>query len=295
MTDTVKTSKLGLLALSMVSVGGLGYLYYNQINSNKELKYQIELLKASNNAQNKANQIIQTNLSSSISKIDNQVSSLSGKQNNVIIFQLNQMISLANQGLIVYGDIGGSIRILNYAKEILDGNNEPIFTGIKFAITGDITKLQSHPKIDSVTINSELDSLGALLSNMSLDKESEPSTITKDTKLKQFWSNIKESLLDLIKVKRVGAIDSNIKLPIVIDDIRMGLLGAKLAVLQHDEVSFQYNLKMARQVLGLSFANYTGFKEIDAKLEALQKINISNTTVDIDATIKELNKLNNLK
>ncbi len=295
MTNTVKSSKLGLLALSIITIGGLLYLSYNQVNSNKALKTQIEMLKASNNAQDKANQIIQSEFSNSISKIDNQVASLSGKQNSVIIFQLNQLISLANQGLIVYGDIKGSIRILNYAKEMLDGNNDPIFTGVKFAITSDVTKLQSRPKVDSVIINGELDSLASVLSNMSLAKESEPNAITRDTKLKQFWSNIKESLLGLIKVKHVSAIDLDRSLPIAIDDIKMDILGAKLAVLQHDEVSFEYNLKMARQILGLSFANYTGFKEIDAKLEALQKINISNTTADIDATIKELNKLNNLK
>lgn len=297
MTDTIKMSKLGFLAflLSLLTIASVGYLYYNQINSNKLLKTQIEMLHASNNAQDKANQNMQNELSNSISKIDNQVNSLSGKQNSVIIFQLNQLISLANQGLIVYGDIEGSIRILNYAKEMLDGNNDPIFTGVKFAITGDITKLESRPKVDSVIINGELDSLVSVLSNMSLDKESQASASTKDTKLKQFWLNIKESLLSLIRVKRVSAIDLDRSLPIAIDDIRMDILGAKLAILQHDEVSFEYNLKMARQILGLSFANYTGFKEIDSKLEALQKINISNTSVNIDATVKELNKLNNLK
>ncbi len=297
MTDTIKTSKLGVLALllSLLTIGNIGYLYYNQLNFNKSLKAQIEMIKANNNSQNKANQIMQSELSNSISKIDSQVSGLSGKQNSVIIFQLNQLISLANQGLIVYGDIEGSIRILNYAKEMLDGNNDPIFTGVKFAIASDVTKLQLRPKVDSVIINSELDSLGAVLSNMKLDKESELITITKDTKLKQFWSNIKDSLLGLIRIKRVGAIDNDRTLPIAIDEIRMYTIGAKLAFLQHDEGSFEYNLNMARKTLGLSFTNYTGFKEVDAKLEALQKLNISNTTVNIDATVKEFNKLNNLK
>ena len=291
MTDTVKSSKLWLLTLSIITIGGILYLYYNQINSNKSLKTQIEMLKASNNAQDKANQIIKSELRNSISKIDNQVNSLSGKQNSVIIFQLNQLISLANQSLIVYGDIKGSIRLLNYAKEKLDGNNDPIFTGVKSAITSDVIKLQSHPKVDSVIINAELDSLVSVLHNMSLAKESEANSITQDTKLKQFCSNIKESLLGLIRVKRISAIDLDRSLPLAIDDIKMDILGAKLAILQHDEVNFEYNLNMARQTLGLGFANYTGFKEIDSKLEALQKINIGNTTADIDATIKELNNL----
>ena len=297
MTDIVKTSKLTIVAffLSLLTIAGVGALYYTQINYNKSLKTQLEAINAKNSSQDVVNQSMQNALSDNVKRIDNRVNSLSGNQNSIIVFELNQLVSLANQGLIVYGDTDGTIRLLNYAKTMLIGNNDAIFTGIKVAITKDVTKLQSSPKVDNVIISSELDTLVPLLSNMSINKELVPIDPSKQTKLQKFWLNIKYSLLGLISIKRVGTVATPKTLSIAVEEIRMNILGAKLAVLQHDEKSYVYNIQIARKELDQSFANYVGFKEIDDKLQQLQNIDIGNSNTNIDLTIKELNKLNNLK
>jgi uroporphyrin-3 C-methyltransferase len=297
MTDKVKISKLALFAflLSLASLAGGGYLYYTTLEYKKALAIELQAINTKTSDLSMVNQAALKQLTNSMDSLDNRVNGLSGNQNSILLFQINQLVSLANQGLIVYGDVDGSIRLLNYAKNMLDGNNDAMFTGIKFAIASDITSLEGMPKVDSVMLNGELGSLALSVSKLSSSGQIKPEINTNQTKWEKFWMNIKDNLFGLISIKRAGTLDGPKEVDIARDNILMDLLGARLAILQHDKTVWEYSLSSARNNLNVSFANYVGFAEIDKKLQELQKINVSNSSLNIDNTVLELSKLNNLK
>ena len=300
MTEPVKNrSGLTFLALllSLSALGASGFLYYSGIQYRAQVNEQL----AKQNIAYSQREHTQTReFQASIDSLNSKLGELSGNANGLVLFQINELISLSNQGLIVYNDIPNSIRLLNYAKNMLEGNNNAELTGLKFAIASDITKLDSLPKTDSVMISGELDNLVAQVAKLHLNSDNsiKPVTISagEPSKWIKFMDNIKDNLLNLVSITRVGmapALQPKQE-EVAEDNIRVDLLSAKIALLQHDQAGWVYNLTTARSLLTANFANYQGVNEINQNLNNLLQINVSNTDANIDATLKELAKLNNL-
>ena len=296
MTEIVKSNKLASIAFlfSIFAILGSGFLYYVDNNANKLLSQKIDSLSKKTDVLVSANTINQANFNDTLKNFDTRIKALSGNQNSVLIFQINQLISLANQGLIVYGNVSGAIRLLNNVLNILQSNNDPLFTSIKFAIASDIQKLDASSNVDEIIINSKLMNISNLLSSLSINNQQGLANQNNETKLHKFLWNIKTSILDFIKVKRNDVISTPEEFDFAINSIKIDLIGAKLSLFERDDVGYKSNLKNARQSLNVNFANYRGFEQIDSKIAELQNININNSDISINATIKELNNLTKL-
>ena len=300
MTETVrKRSSLAFLALllSLGASGAAGYLYYSAIQYKAQINTQ---LANQNMAYTQREQAKDLEIKASIDSLSTKLGELAGNANGLLLFQVNELISLVNQGLVVYNDISGSIRLLNYTQNMLETNNSAELTGLKLAIATDITKLDTLPKTDSVMLSGELDNLVAQVAKLHLKRDNLSKPVAPATyeqsKWVKFLDNIKDNLFNLVNITRVGT--SPALQPkqeeVAEDNIRVDLLSARIALLQHDNSSWIYNLTTARNLLTANFANYQGVNEISQKINNLLQINISNTDANIDATLKELAKLNNL-
>lgn len=305
MSETVNKSRSGIaflaIFLSLVSVGSSGYLYYLGMQYKLTSNNKIEKLTEENLNLKRLNTEEAKQIKASIDSIEAKIVEISGNKSGLFLFQINELISLANQGLLIYGDINGCTRLLNSAKSMLEENNDPSLTGLKFAISSDITRLEGLPKIDKVSLNGDLDGLIDQVSYLHIAMESAQNEKSNDNQSQSKWDlfaeNIKVSLLNLISIKKSS--DANVPLPrqeeVLEENIRVDLLSSRIALIQNDAASWLYGLNGAKKIINTYFANYKGINEINLKLDGLINIDISNNNANINSTLEQLNKLNKLQ
>ena len=73
------------------------------------------------------------------------------------------------------------------------------------------------------------------------------------------------------------------------------MFNARIALLGHDERSWRFNLQNASAYLSTYFSDYDGFFDVSTKLKELLKINVAMSDINIDNTLKALNKLKALE
>ncbi len=305
MSETVGKKKGSILSFCALLIGlcalGLsGYIYYTDMIYKRNLKIELIQINSRIMQQDSTTTSSLKEIEDNLDQLNSKYAEIANNKNGNILFQINELVSLANQGLVVYNDISGAIRLLNYAKEMLNSNDDAIFTGIKYAISSDLTKLNQETRIDKVILSAELDSIANTISKLHLEPiQNKPHTdISTKSKWQMFVDNIKTSLSSLISITRPGS-SANILLPkentAMEEGIRVDILTAKMALLQHDQPSWVYSLNNAKEILNANFSGYSGVDKIIAQLNQLVDINISNSAVNIDATLVELTKLNNMK
>lgn len=214
------------------------------------------------------------------------------------VYQISELVALANQVLVVYGDTNGCLRLLNYAKNQLSAKNNPEFDNLKVALGYDMERLQDSNVIDKVTLSGELDGLNDEIATIHLDNTKmtnvyKKTVTTEDSKWQRFLNNIKDTLYGLVAISKTSK--ANILVPpaenIAKENMRFDLFSAKVALLGHDEKSWEYNLQNTNYYLETYFKEYAGVDKITIKIDELLKINVANDKVNIDATIKAMNKL----
>lgn len=307
MTETTTVKKCGnklaglSLLLSLAAIGASGYLYYMGMQYKHQAELQMGIISVQGSTQSQVNLQAINELQDSLGKTNSRLTEISGNKSGLLMFQINELISLANQGLVVYSDVPGCIRLLNYAKNILDTNNDAQFTSLKLALSNDLTKLNSLTPVDKVIISGELDSMASEISSLHLDainSEAIAKAEATGSKWSKFWENIKSNLMGLVNVSKTAQ-NQNVLLPkqevIIQDAIRIDLLSAKMALLEHDQAGWEYSINNARDLVSTGFANYSGVNKITERLTSLLQLKVNNTNANIDSTLAQLIKLNNLQ
>jgi len=303
-----KGRKRGTLALllSLIALGASGYLYYlaNHIVHNAEARF--DLIEETARA-NMANQNAElASLNQSLENLDHQVVSLSANSTGVINHELNELVSLANQSLIIYNDVPATLKLLKYAQNLLANDNNAIYVELKSSLTADIDAL-SHldlvdPTITASKLNSiltDIDALQLVVKNndvvtgtpMMYDQSSLP-------KWKIFLYNIKSTLLGLVKISKVSKNDGLRLLPqqevIVRQNVKLDILNARMALLLHDETNWNYSLNDAASSITNYFIINPQSMNVINEIDELNKQDVATVGANINNTLKALNQLNDL-
>lgn len=280
-----------LILLILVGIGAVGYygFYFWQDTESKI------------NRLNLATKIILVENSKTINNLDKRVDALQSNlslmsSSKVEVYQVSELIALANQVLVVYGDVNGALRLLNFAQSQLSANNNSIFDNLKKSLGYDIATLSRANVIDKVALSGEIDSLsdGVLALHLeSIDTSIKPQINLNDTKLHKFLNNIKDTLYSVVSISRTH--QKEILLPTNEDiakaNIRFDLLSAKIALFNHNQKSWIYNLQNASSEMNTYFYEYAGFNVINAKLMELMQINVATDGININETIDAVNKI----
>ncbi|HMT03254.1 MAG TPA: uroporphyrinogen-III C-methyltransferase [Burkholderiales bacterium] len=297
------------LFLCFCLILAVSFIYYQGFLLKKEFQTELNNYKASNNSIKQLNdkntqKIIE--LQNSISTLENQSGQLIRVRSNISLFQLNQLISAAMQSLVVYHDIKNAIKLLIYAKNSIDDNNQAMYTELKFSISEDIAKLEQVDSTDVIGLSGQLEELNSqinvLQSVTPVTLVTKKDSVDNKSKWERFLIDVKDRLFSLVSVSRV---DSNAKIILMPDqeyivkqNIRLNLLNAKMALMLHDEEAWKYSLNNALNALKEYFISDSSYGVKNDKmintLEKLVKINISDSGVNINKTLKSLNKLNNI-
>lgn len=310
MTDTLNTVKVKgrkratlALLVSLATLGTSGYLYYQGIKVHTQTVYQIQSLDSTEAANSLQLQNALENFDKQMNALNEKVDAIGSNRFSANNYQINTLVSLANQSLVAYHDVNAAIKLLNYALNIAQSNNDAVYTELKAALTTDIDKLKQLPALDRVIIATKLNNIIANTDNLQLIVTSEPiASIAADNESNSAWqmflSNIKTKLFNLVQISGASKSDALNLLPqnevIIHQNVKLDILNARMALLQNDEANWRYSLNAAKQSLAAYFTDNANMKDTLDKLDQLQQLDISYSEAGIEETLRALNNLNNM-
>jgi uroporphyrin-III C-methyltransferase len=311
MTDTIDTVKVKgrkratlALLLSLGTLGASVYIYYQSLKVHAHTFYQLQSLDSATLDNAEHVQQMAATLNKQINILNGKIEAISSNKLSANNYQINTLVSLANQNLVAYHDVNSAIKLLNYALDVTQASNEAIYTELKVALTTDIDRLKQLPVLDRVVIATKLNNIILSADQLELIITDKPAANTdkaeniSNPKWKVFLSNIRDKISGLVQVSSANKNDALNLLPqntvIIHQNVKLDILNARMALLQNDEANWQYSLNAAKQSLSSYFINSANMKNTLNEIEQLRQLNISYSDVDIEKTLKALNKLNNL-
>ncbi len=176
--------------------------------------------------------------------------------------EIEQSLFIASQQLVLAGNVKGALIALQAADARLQRMNRPQLTVLRKAINRDIERLKAAPNVDTVAISVRLDSLVTQVDKLPLAMETRPQPAEPAAAGKeqdrgngwtQFWRDAWSELKQLVRVQQVDKPDVPLLAPaqsyFLRENLKLRLIGARLALLSRDAASYKADLKAARDWL----------------------------------------------
>lgn len=218
--------------------------------------------------------------------------------------ETEQLLILANQQLQIANNIKPALLALQSAESRLQQSDNPTIVKIRVAIQQDISRIQSLPSLDIAELSLTLDALIKNVDQLNLITEPAKQLAVSEKPhypiwAKDTWSRFASELwFDIKKMVRIDRIDYA-KIPLLSpeqhfflrENIKLHLLLARIALLQHDDVTFQLELRACQQLIKQYFDNASVYNNhMLTELEMLLAKNVSVAMPDIQATLNLLNQ-----
>ncbi len=175
--------------------------------------------------------------------------------------EIEQSLFIASQQLTLAGNVKGALIALQAADTRLQRMNRPQLATLRKAINRDIERLKSAPQVDAVAISVRLDNLIAQADKLPLAMDARPQPAEPAAAPKQeadnwwsrFWRDTWTELKQLVRVQQMDLPDVALLAPaqsyFLRENLKLRLIGARLALLARDAASYKADLKAARDWL----------------------------------------------
>lgn len=187
---------------------------------------------------------------------------LSRGRDESMLADVEQNLLVANQQLQVAGNVKSALIALQAADTRLARLDRPPLAGLRKIITRDIERLKLAPHVDTIGMSARIDNLINLTDSLPLAMESRPTAAPAADKAaadgggnawtrftRELWRDFRE----LVRIQNMDHTDVALLSPsqayFLRENLKLRLLGARLALLAHDEKSFKADLKAAREWL----------------------------------------------
>jgi uroporphyrin-3 C-methyltransferase len=180
------------------------------------------------------------------------------------VAEVEQLVTIANQQLQLSGNVKSALLALQAADQQLEPLNLPRATQLREVLGNEIEKLRQFPQVDLMLMAAQLESLSALCANLPLISERLPTLdkieaqqqhlkMSHLSQLQAFAYNVWADIQNLVTVERIDkpeppllSADHQFYLR---ENLKLRLLSARIALMQHDEVSYNADLKTISQWL----------------------------------------------
>lgn len=204
-----------------------------------------------------------------------------------VIAEVEQLMIIANQQLQLAGNVKPALLALQSADSRLLHLDTPRAIQLRKAITQDIARLQSLPLVDIAGMNLKLENLVSAIDKLPLVSyrlaapaatpapESNASVARK--LVQEIWQDIKS----MVRLERIDRPEPPLLPPdqtfFLRENIKLRLLTARIALLQHDEVTYRADLLAAEHWI----KSYFDVREAATKSALLTINNLSASSVVI--------------
>ncbi len=303
-----RISKVPVL-LALLSLSCTGYLAYQsflgvngfimQDKLNSQQSQKIAVLSTENSRltqQIKQLSQEQTALKEQIAKTNETVNN-----GNMVLYQLNSLISGANQSLLLYHDYASAIKQLNYAKQILTSVSDPLLLQLKISLTTDLDNLQAKNNFDATMLATQLDELYQNIARLNITAPVAPQSQQDNlptSAWQRFVINIKQSIFGLVKVVKTNSDSAEVLVPenelVVRQHLQLDILSARQALLNQNAALWQSSLNDAYNLTQRFFSNDLARQKELLLIQQLRQISLGMNQPTLDLTMQALIKAQQL-
>jgi uroporphyrin-3 C-methyltransferase len=225
------------------------------------------------------------------------------------VAEVEQLISMANQQLQLAGNVKAALLALDAANTRLEPLTLPRANQLRETIALEIENLRKLPQVDVAEVSRELDYLSELSATLPLISERQPTlneNLTKTNAAKDnqpvgrleklilpIWQDIKS----LVTVERIDKPEPPLLSPdnalYLRENIKLHLLTARIALLQHDDVTYKSDLNNVRKWLNLYFDNK--HPNTIKALQLLKKLSDDNINIELPQLTESMAALDRYK
>jgi len=234
--------------------------------------------------------------------LDQLSEELSRNRDEWALAEIEQSLLIANQQLQLAGNVKAALAALQSADTRLQRMERPQFANVRKSLARDIERLKALPQPDVVGISARIESLIAKVDVLPLAPDLRPqaeapaSAPVKEGVVgvwERFWQDAWSEVKQLIRVQRMEKPELPLLAPeqrfFLRENMKLRLLGARLALLARDEKSFREDLQAGRAWLERYFdARDMSVAQTATSLADLHGTQISIEAPDISATIEAL-------
>ncbi len=217
-------------------------------------------------------------------------------RDQTVLAEIEQMVFTASEQLQLAGNVRVALIALQNADKRLQRLNRPQLAGLRQTINRDIDQLEALPSVDTVGISVKLDNLIAAVGDMPLAMETRPpqpasSTADSGGRWLQLGREMWQQVRGLVRIQDMNKSDVAVLTPnesyFLRQNLKLRLLDAKIALLQHDETTYRSDLDAARRWLERYFdTTNKGVANAEARLQELAKTPIAIKLPDLSATLE---------
>lgn len=192
---------------------------------------------------------------------------LAESRESTAVAEVEQLLTIANQQLQLSSNVKSALLALQAAQKRLEPLDLPRAVQMRETLALEIESLREIPQLDIVSLSAQLTQLSELCGKLPLISERQPtlnanntarkpSTQTMGT-LEKLIQPLWEDIKNLVTVERIN----NPEPPLLATDqafylrenIRLRLLTARIALLQHDEATYKADLNLVKDWLNEYF------------------------------------------
>lgn len=275
-----KSSGMGFaltaLMLSLIALGGSGYLFFQGKNTLDALRAQTDekvshavekrdentfLLQQSVNDQKSLQQEVK-NIQAALEEskiayknLERSYRELTSGRTQWLVDESESTLNITAQQLIFTGNTQIVQTTLENLEKRLNRFDRPELLSIKKGISDDLANLRQQPYVDIVSASLRLDRLRSDTDNLPLRSDSvleeslsgPVSLSDKQGKWYQnLWKDLKTTAKDLVQIRKINSTDAMLLSPeqayFIRQNIKMNLMDARLALLQHQADIYRKDL-----------------------------------------------------
>ena len=229
---------------------------------------------------------------------------LSRNRDEWALADIEQSLLIANQQLQLAGNVKAALIALQNADTRLQRLDRPQLTGLRKALNRDIERLKALPYVDTVGISVRLDNVITSVETLPLAMEMRPplaaSADAQGERESNVWQRFAREtwaeLKQLVRVQNMNQPEVPLLAPpqsfFLRENLKLRLIGARLALLSRDQTSYKADLQAAREWLTKYYdTREKAVANALSTLRNLQEGEISIEIPDISSTVDALRNL----
>ena len=219
--------------------------------------------------------------------------------------EIEQSLLIGSQQLQLAGNVKAAMIALTNADARLQRMERPQLTPLRKAINSDIERLKALPYVDTVGIAVRLDSVMSAVDTLPLAMEVRPAALAaaeaaQDPPTWPWQRFLREAWNELKQLVRVQSMDRP-EMPLLTpsqtfflrENLKLRLLGARLALLTRDQASYKSDLKAAREWLVKYYD--TREKAVANALATLRNLHDSDISIELPDLSTTLDAVRNMR
>lgn len=230
---------------------------------------------------------------------------LSRSRDESLLADVEQTLLVASQQLQLAGNVRSALIALQAADARLARLDRPQLAGLRKVIARDVERLKLAPYVDVIGISARIDNLMGTIDSLPLALEVRPqepaaakgAADADANAWMRFTRELWRDMRDLVRIERMDRPDIPLLTPgqtyFLRENLKLRLLGARLALLAHDEKSFKADLKAAHDWLARYYDARD--KTVANAVAAVRQLHDSQISIEVPDVASSLDAVRNYR